>query len=70
MQNAGAGSADKLKIMGNDENNLSHVRQSPDQPCHLCHTVKIQAAGRFIKYQKIFSADHTDRHSHPLFLTA
>ena len=70
MQDTGAGTADKLKIMGNNENNLSHIGQPADQSCHLCHTVKVKAAGRFIEYQQVFPTNHTDGYRHPLFLTA
>ena len=32
MQDTGAGTADKFKIMGDNENDLSKLRQPPDQP--------------------------------------
>ena len=32
MQNTGAGAADKFKIMGDNENDLSQFRQPPEQP--------------------------------------
>ena len=68
MQDTGAGTADKFKIMGDNENDLSQLRQPPDQPRHLGHAVKVQTAGRLVKHQQVFSADHADRYGHPLLL--
>ena len=70
MQDTGAGTADKFKIVGDNENDFSHIGQSADQSCHLRHTVKVKAAGRFIEYQQIFPTNHADGYSHPLLLTA
>ena len=70
VQNPGAGAADKFKVVGDDEDDLSHVGQTADQRRHLRHAVKVQAAGGFIEYQQVFPADHADGHGHPLLLPA
>ena len=70
MQDTGAGTADKFKIVGDNENNLSHIGQPADQSRHLRHTVKIKAAGRFIEYQQIFPTNHANSYSYSLLLTA
>ena len=70
MQDTGAGTADKFKIMGDNENDLSQLRQPPDQSRHLRHAVKVQAAGGLVEHQQVFSADHADSYGHPLLLPA
>ena len=70
MQNPGAGAADKFKVVGDDEDDLSHVGQTSDQRRHLRHAVKVQAAGGFVEYQQVFPADHADGHGYPLLLPA
>ena len=56
--------------MCDNKDDFSHIRQPPDQTRNLCHAIKIQPAGRFVKHQQVFPTNHADRYRHPLLLTS
>lgn len=70
MQHSPAGTADEFIIVGDDKNDFSEPGEALDQRCQPYHAVIVQAAGRFIEYQQLFSADHRDRCRQPLLLPA
>ena len=54
---------------GRSSHCFPHSRELLDQQRNLLHTIEIQTACGFIKYQKLFSTNHADSNRHPLLLS-